>query len=226
MSRAVRLIATAPRVFACCAALFTAGCSEDDAPPQPAYIIHIWPQPGSTIPTWTEVTLVFNRDPGPVQTTGVQVLRASPSGTTRVFEALGPPMQFTWGDGESLAVEYTVLYGHAPSVTLDSVSTGVDHSAPLEELRSNGIVMVFSEAVYAPDGHWASAFEITDADGGSWRPHITVVGSSVTLRETDTDKWADGHTYTITGTVASRRGDETDIAFFVTVGEGGAEQDG
>ncbi len=220
----MRLIATATRVFACCAVLFTAGCGEDDVPP-PAYIIHIWPQPGSTIPTGTEVTLVFNRDPGPVLATGVQVVRASASGTTRVFDALGPPMQFTWGDGESLDVEYTVLNGHSEPVILDSVSTGMDHSAPLEERRSNGIVMVFSEAVFAPDGHWTSAFEITGADGRSWRPHITVDASQVTLRETDADKWADGHTYTITGTVAGRRGDETDIAFFVTVGEGGAEQD-
>lgn len=217
----MRLTGPWTRLLTCAALVVALGCADsaDDAAPEPAYVLYVQPPTGQAIPDTTEVTVVFDRDPGTVRVTGAKPVPDSPSGSTRVFLPLGGPIQFTWGDGESLTVEYFLMGGETAPATIVSVSPGVDVSAPLDALRADGIVIEFNVPVYAPQGSWELAFEITDADGESWRPSTTVDGNRVTLREPAVGGFVDGHAYTVTGEVIDGQRNATLIRFDVVVGD-------
>jgi len=214
------------RLIACLVVACAVGCGEGPgeeqaSPEEPAYIIRVKPGPGGILCEGGDVTLVFNRDPGVVRSSTASIAPYSPTGTTRIFwAAAGRRQEFAWGDGESLSVDYNMVPCEPEPATLDSVSPAYDGPASLPVLRADGIVLTFSEDVYAPDGDWDLAFKIVPAEGEGWRPSASVDGAEVTLRESAADRFVAGQTSSVQGTVTDRGGNETDVRFFIVVVDG------
>ncbi len=187
---------------------------EDDGP---AYVVSVHPAPGSGICEGWGITLKFNRDPGLVESPHCVPDPTRQTGATRVFWAGGPPVEFTWGEGASLTVDYYFMSCHTPPAVLEEAFPKPGATVAADVLVAAGIVLAFNgEVVGDEEGH-EPQFVVEGPDGWEWTPSVRVVGPVVMLGPPEPGLFEPGVTYTVRGEVTDRGGNATMIDFDFTI---------
>ena len=192
---------------------FVAGGCDEEAPVEslpPAYIIGANPRLGIEVPCGTPVNLVFNRDPGLVRSLHADLDPARQTGTRRRFRMGGyyGPVEFVWGDGETLAAYYVSC--EASPATLDGTTPDTFDPA-IETLNTDGLILHFSEPVVPTAAGWAEMFIVADSAGNERHPSVSADGADVTIRPPAGRPFVAGERYHLTREVLDAGGDVTVI---------------
>ena len=214
-----------PYVLSCAVALAAvwAGCGEDTAGPQPASIYSIKPRGRGAVCWDTEITVVFTRDPGEVQSVGAWLEPDGQTGVTRTFRADGvPTVSFDWQHGGSATFEYNIaVCEYDDPAHLIWVAPEDGKPTLASRRQTNGVELRFNEAVHPRAGDWSETFMMTDAHGREWALLVTVDvdDKRVTLKAPEPGVFTPGRTYTVRGIVADRHGNVTEVQFAVVTKE-------
>jgi hypothetical protein len=208
-------------IYAAAWATLCAGCGEDDVAETPASIYSTKPRGRAPICWDSEITVVFTRDPGDVQSVGAWLEPDGQTGVTRTFRSDGvPTVSFEWEHGGSAQFEYSIAVCEYDDAAYHVWVVPEDGKPTLASRRQvSGVVLRFNEAVRAPDGDWSETFVMTDVDGHEWALLVTVDDKRVTLKAPEPGVFTPGRTYTVRGIVSDRHGNLTEVQFAVVTKE-------
>jgi len=183
----------------------------------PAYVLSVHPAPGSPICEGWGITLAFNRDPGLVESPHCAPDPAQQTGAKRVFRAGGPPVEFTWGAGDSLTVDYEFMSCHSPPAVLQEAFPDPWETADLDALVADGIILTFDKELAGEGEERQPDFVVSGPDGWEWEPPVKVAGAVIALGPPPPGLFEHGATYRVLGEVTDAQGNSTMVDFDFTV---------
>ena len=167
------------------------------------------PADGATIPADSNITLVFDVDPGDLTSSAGTLGGAGANRTLKIPGADGDVVtaNLSWDNGGSATLTYTLT---APDVTAPTLSSSTpddgDAGVDPEAINADGIVLEFDEDIVK------TALEVQSggAKVGNWT--ATKDGSTITMEPSAGAELVNETEYEVVGTVEDAAGNETDVS--------------